>query len=228
MRFNQENKDKFTKSAAVIQGNHRRQTKEDVARLTKEYSLHNPAKKVFDNPVGIWEAVQSLGLVHDPTDKDLWAISQLTHTTQVVESMEKDGVTEKELLVTAWLHDLGKLLLLTDEDPANIVCLNYIIDGNAGDGLDSCVCTWNHDEYVYQKLNHLLPKRSAWLLRYHSLHLDNATPYFNQQDKDKVNQWLRPFMKHDKESKSVYNFPQLDWSKHRRLLESYVPGKIVL
>ena len=228
MRFNQENKDKFTKAAAVIQDNHRRQTKEDVARLTREYSLHNPTKKVFDSPVGIWEAIQSLGLVHDPTDKDLWAISQLTHTTQVVESMEKDGVTDEELIVTAWLHDLGKLLLLTDEDPANIVCLNHVVAGNAGAGLDNCVCTWNHDEYAYQKLKHLLPERSAWLLRYHSLHLGQVEPYLNHSDREKVKQWLRPFMKHDKESKSVYNFPQLDWRKHRRLLESYLPGKLVL
>ena len=107
-------------------------------------------------------------------------------------------------------------MLLTDEDPANIVCLNHVVAGNAGAGLDNCVCTWNHDEYAYQKLKHLLPERSAWLLRYHSLHLGQVEPYLNHSDREKVKQWLRPFMKHDKESKSVYNFPQLDWRKHRR------------
>jgi predicted HD phosphohydrolase len=228
MRYNQENKDKFAKVAATIQDNHSRQTKKDVARLTEEYSLHNPTKKVFDNPVGIWEAIQSLGLVHDPTDKDLWAISQLTHTTQVVESMEKDGVIDEELLITAWLHDLGKLLLLTDEDPANIVCLNYVIEGEHGAGLANCICTWNHDEFAYQKLHCLLPERAGWLLRYHSLNLDQAAPYLNQEDWRRVDEWLRPFMQHDKLSKSIYHFPQLNWDYHRQLLETYVSGELIL
>ena len=49
--------------------------------------------------------------------------------------------------VAALIHDVGKLLLLTGEDPANVVCTNWPIgEYDDGCGLDQCVFQWNHAE----------------------------------------------------------------------------------
>jgi len=41
--------------------------------------------------------------------------SQLTHTLQVLESMEKAGIIDREFLATSLIHDLGKLASLKGE-----------------------------------------------------------------------------------------------------------------
>jgi hypothetical protein len=52
------------------------------------------------------------------------------------------------MIITALIHDLGKLLLLTDEDPAHVVCENSPIgDYPSGVGFNNCVFQWNHDEF---------------------------------------------------------------------------------
>jgi hypothetical protein len=218
--------DNFAADALVIQHKHLAQTSDSVRDLNAKYSTSK--LKIFSEGIGVWDAIQKLGFVHDPTDKQLKAVSQLTHSIQVVDSMLRAGVTDEELLIVAWVHDLGKLLLLTDEDPANVVCLNRVIEGKAGAGLDNCVCSWNHDEYIYLKLRNLLPERSGWLLRYHSLNLKQTEPYLNQKDRWRLQNWLQPFMGHDKLSKSLYNFPKLDWDFHRRLLEKHLTDKLIL
>lgn len=207
-----------------IQLDHLKQTIEDVEQLNATYAKVNPFKRIFNKPIGIWDAIMHLGFVHDPTDKDLLAVSQLTHTIQVVNSMDEAGIKDEDMLVTAWLHDIGKLLLLTDEDPANIVCLNYVIKGNNEAGLNNCVCSWNHDEFAYIKFGNILSERGAWLLRYHSLNLNIVEPYLSENDKIKIEKWLKPFMLHDRCSKSISYFPRIDISWHQNLLEKHLPG----
>ena len=54
-----------------------------------------------------------------------------------------------EFIVAGLVHDIGKILMLTDEDMANIVCCNTPI-GTAwqpGIGFDNIKFQWNHDEY---------------------------------------------------------------------------------
>jgi hypothetical protein len=218
----------FDQAAKAIQQRHASQTPELVTTLQQRYDQAKPQVQVFPAAISPWDALCQLAFVHDPTDKQLRAVSQLTHTLQVVDSMERQGETDEELLVAAWLHDLGKLLLLGSEDPANIVCLNYVVAGEQRAGLAHCVCTWNHDDYAYQKIKGYVPERTEWLLRYHSLSLKQVEPYLNDQDRQRIRDWLLPFEEHDKRSKSLHHFPRLDLDKHRRMLERHLPKELIL
>jgi predicted HD phosphohydrolase len=51
----------------------------------------------------------------DPTNFFMFTGSQLTHTLQALESMEKAGITDREFLATTLIHDLGKLASLKGE-----------------------------------------------------------------------------------------------------------------
>ena len=51
----------------------------------------------------------------------LLGASQFSHIRQVLAAMERDGVTHPDLHVAALVHDLGKVLLLTNETPENVI-----------------------------------------------------------------------------------------------------------
>jgi hypothetical protein len=61
-----------------------------------------------------------------------------------------------------------------------------------------------------------------------SLNLKQTEPYWDAEDRRRIEQWLRPFEVHDKRSKSLHHFPMLDLDKHRRLLEKHLPKEILL
>jgi len=218
----------FNNIAIEIQKRHRTQTVDTILQLRLDYAYDNHSRRMFQDPISVWDAIMSLAFVNDPTDKQLKAISQLTHTIQVVDSMHRHGVTDEEFFIAAWLHDLGKILLNGTEDPANIVCLNIVIEGEPKAGLDNCICTWNHDDYAFQKFQNLVPEHIAWLLRYHSLNLKEVEPYLNHSDNSRVHDLLIPFSKHDKLSKSLYHFPKINLDWHRRIIEKHLPEKVIL
>jgi hypothetical protein len=56
----------------------------------------------------------------DPTNFFMFTGSELTHTLQVLESMEKAGITDREFLATTLIHDLGKLASLKGEKWENL------------------------------------------------------------------------------------------------------------
>jgi predicted HD phosphohydrolase len=56
----------------------------------------------------------------DPTNFFMFTGSQLTHTLQALESMEKAGITDREFLATTLIHDLGKLASLQGEQWENL------------------------------------------------------------------------------------------------------------
>ena len=79
-------------------------------------------------------------------------------------------------------------------------------DGHCG--LDNVICSWGHDEYLYQILknsNHILPPEALYIIRYHSLyayHTHGAYKYFaNDKDKEMF-EWLKLFNKYDLYTKS--------------------------
>ena len=214
-------KSNFDDAALLIKKKHFQQTVSDIKNLKIKYQ-----KPIFGF-VPIWQLVEKLNFCIDPTDKILYKTNQMIHLSQVIHSMEKDGLKDELLYVIAILHDLGKLLLLTNEDPANIVCDNDVV-GNypSGIGLDNCVNNWNHDEIAYERLKNFLPKNMAWLIRYHSINIKRNQNFMNDDDKNLCESLLIPFSKHDKLSKS-HNLPLIDWDKYRKLCEKHLPDRII-
>ncbi|HAC64738.1 MAG TPA: hypothetical protein DCF68_14680 [Cyanothece sp. UBA12306] len=212
----------FSQRALSIYQKHWEQTVQTVEELKKKY------EKPVLGEIQIWQAIELLGRCIDPTDTTLYCLSQLTHSLQVVEGMEQDGITDPELLIAALVHDLGKILLLTDEAPENVVCVNTPIGNNQeGIGLDNCVFQWNHDEYIYARLKDYLPDHIAWLLRYHSIRIAQSEPFMDNRDKDYTERYLIPFRKYDIGTKSVYNLPQKNLGDYHQLLEQFFPKAIV-
>jgi len=214
----------FKVQAREIHNRHRSQNTTDIQRLNDKYQTTT----IFEKPIQVWDAIEKLGLVADPTDRELYAVSQWVHTLQVIEGMEQAGVKNEEMIFAAWVHDLGKLLLLTNEDPANIVCDNFVVEGNDGNGLDRCFLNWNHDEWVYLKLKDFVSEEVAWLIRYHSINLDSCSRYFDQHDRQYAEKYLDEFKKYDKGTKSIYNIPCVDIQKHRRIVEKFLPEPLIL
>jgi predicted HD phosphohydrolase len=177
--------------------------------------------------VRVWDQIQRLALCIDPTDSRLYTTSQLTHVLQVIEAMESDGVLTPDLLLAALVHDLGKLLLLTDEDPANVVCMNHPIgDYPDGVGLDNVVVQWNHDELGYSRLVGLVPDRVSWLVRYHSLDPVAHRPLMDDRDRGYA-ELLELFFHYDHDTKSAYHRPTIRIGDYRDIVEAAFPEPIL-
>ena len=72
-------------------------------------------------------------------------------------------------------------------------------------GLDNCMCSWGHDEFLYRILTdsrnkHTLPKEGLWMIRYHSLYPWHSGGEYrlleNNQDKE-MKKWVQLFNKYD-------------------------------
>jgi len=211
-------KNNFEEKGKKICNEHKEQKVADVEYLNDKYEK----KTIFEKNINTWEAIQKLSQVCDTTDPDLYCVSQWVHTLQVVEAMEINKVKDEMMFVAGWVHDLGKLLLATDEDPMNVVCTNYVIQGEERSGLDNCVLHWNHDEFVFIKLKNMMPYEYLWLIRYHSIEMRLCETYFNDNDKRLVEKFLIPFKNYDKKSKSIFNFPKLNLDYYRKIIEKNI------
>lgn len=213
-------KELFEREALNIHSRHRSQTLEDVAALNEKYKTPAIGKMMVS------EAVMKLNLVTDPTDKELYEVTQWGHCVQVVVMMEREGVTNEEFLVSGLVHDLGKILLHTGEDPANVVCDNFPVGVYPEkSGLDNVVFQWNHDEFGYMRLKNHMPEHLAKLIRYHSIN-PSTLKYLSAADTWLYEKYLRPFRRYDKLSKSVTEMPQIDVDKYMKLLDKWFPSPI--
>ena len=214
--------DEFMVSAKAIEQRHTIQDRELVDRLRVRHGA-----PVFGR-VGMWDLLLMLGQCIDPSDSSLRCVSQLTHSLQVADSMHAAGIADSDLVVAALVHDLGKLLLLTGEDPANIVGTSHPIGRHpSGGGLDQCVMQWNHDQIIYLRLKDHVPDHLAWLLRYHSIDPVRCRRLMDGRDIDYTNRFLKPFMVHDTGSKSMSHIPVRPLDAYRDLIESYFPEPIL-
>lgn len=211
----------FSCYASEIKKNHWNQDIEIIQKLNEKY------RKIIFGHIEPWSLIEKLALCVDPTDKELYCTSQWIHTWQVIENMEKENVKDEELIVAAIIHDLGKVLLLTDELPENIVCDNGIV-GNYQEniGWKNCITHWNHDEFVYMKFLNYLSNDYLWLIRYHSINIKSAYSYADDYDKRMIEKFLLPFSIHDKNTKSIYKIPKLNLEKYRKIIEKHLPRKI--
>ena len=131
------------------------------------------------------------------------------------------------MLLTALIHDLGKLLLLTDEDPAHIVCMNAIIGHpEPGVGLDACTIQWNHDEFAWSRFRDLVPDHVAWMIRYHSIDLEAVAPFMDDRDRRYADRYLRTFSHYDHETKSAHLRPSIRLDSYRDLVEEAFPDPV--
>jgi hypothetical protein len=128
------------------------------------------------------------------------------------------------LVLAALVHDLGKVLLLTDEAPENVVCMNRPVRVcRPGEGLDNCVFQWNHDEFAYSRLKDHLPDGLAWLVRYHSILPATCEEYMDARDRDYFERYLKPFARYDHGTKSPVYLPQRRLDDYRSIVERALP-----
>ena len=213
-------RDEQDAAAQMIVARHNAQTPADVQRLSEKY-----AKPILGE-VNTWDLLMMLGACVDPTDGALATASQLVHVLQTLEAMISDGVTDEDLLVVGLVHDIGKVLLLTDEDPANVVCMNRFIAGEPGGGLDQGTTQWNHDEFAYTRLMDVLPRDLALLVRYHSVMPRDLEPYLASSDRAFAERLHGPFFRYDQESKSAVRRPRLSLEDFRDLIRRRLPSRL--
>jgi hypothetical protein len=213
--------EQFGRRAQDIIARHNAQTVDDVAALRDKYATPTLGNR---RP---WDLVEMMGQCIDPTDSHLYCASQQMHVLQMLDAMENEGAATDDFVLVALVHDLGKVLLLTDEAPENIVCFNRpLATGAAGCGWDNCVFQWNHDEWAYMRLKDHLPDGLAWLVRYHSVLPASCAEYMDARDRAYVERYLKPFYRYDHMTKSPLNVPQRRISHYRAVIERALPATL--
>lgn len=222
LRGDPEYREWFAANVAPIRDRHDSQSLELIEGLRRRY-----AAPIFGR-VRVWELIERLGACVDPTDERLYCASQLVHVRQMLDEMERDGVASESAVLVTLLHDLGKLLLLVGEDPANVVCMNGLVgDPEDRSGLDNCVVQWNHDEFAYERLKGLIDDDLAWLIRYHSLEIGPARRVMDAGDRERTARLLEPFAHYDHATKSPFHLPATPLQKYRDIIEQAFPKPIL-
>jgi inositol oxygenase len=172
--------------------NHTHQTLNFVLAQKKKYYPLNKLR------MSIWEAMEKLDAIVDESDPDLDS-AQTVHAFQTAERLRKDG-HPRWLILTGFIHDLGKVLILFGEPqwavvgdtfPVGCAYSNKVIffdyfthnrDMNNRKlqttygmyqphcGLDNVHMSWGHDEYLYQVTKKYLPDAASYIIRYHSFY----------------------------------------------------------
>jgi inositol oxygenase len=148
--------------------------------------------------MSVWEAIEGLDAVVDQSDPDL-GLTQLDHSLQTAEALRADGAP-RWLVLTGFLHDLGKVLCLWGEPQWAVVGDTFpvgcafdgrivfpeLFDANPdrrdprlasrdgiyteGCGLSNVLLSWGHDEYLYHVVKDHLPEPALAIIRYHSFY----------------------------------------------------------
>jgi len=215
-------KNEFIERARLIYNRHLGQTRETAAALYKKY------EKPVLGKTRVWNLIELLAQCVDPSDPALFCVSQLVHTLQVADGMERDGIRDVDLLLAGLIHDLGKILLLTGEAPENVVCNNMPIGNHEkGIGLDNCIFQWNHDQFIYSRLKDSVPDHVAWLIRYHSVYIPACEQLMDERDRNYAERYLHVFERYDKGTKSIYHLPERATDRYRALIEDAFPEPVV-
>ena len=197
------------------------QTLEDFVALSDKYSA--PVLGY----VRVWNLLTRLAECIDPFDWSLGCTSQLTHALQVIEGMQRDGVSDPDLLLSALVHDIGKLLLLTGEDPVNLGGGNAPIGVfEPGSGFDNCTFQWSHGEFGYMRLRDYVPDHVAWLVRYHSMSIARCEHLMDERDERYFRQYYSVFSQYDRRTKSRFEPPRTLIGDYRDLVEEAFPKPI--
>jgi hypothetical protein len=196
-------------------------TPQTVEELSERYR-----EPVF-GVIPVWDVVEMLSHVIDVMDPDLMNVSQEVHVLQVLEAMASEGVDDETLFLAGVLHDLGKVLILVGEDPANLFGTTLLIDeGEPGGGLDDSVLQWGADEFAYARFAGRVPDHVAWLIRYHSIVPDECVHLMDDRDRDYFERYLKDFSRWDRDAKSFHRVPRTRMRDYRDLVEAALPDPI--
>ncbi len=170
--------------------NHRHQTLEFVLAKKRQYL------PLRTRTMSIWDAMQLMSTLSDDSDPDT-ELPQIEHALQSAEAARADG-RPRWFVVTAFIHDLGKVLchfgepqwaVVGDTFPVGCAFSDKIVypelfadnpDRLAhptlhgiyepGCGLGRVHLSWGHDEYLYQVVKDHLPDEALSMIRYHSFY----------------------------------------------------------
>jgi inositol oxygenase len=172
--------------------NHANQTRDFVLAKKQQYGALNMRRMT------VWEAMEFLNTLVDDSDPDT-DLSQIDHCLQSAEAARRDG-HPRWMIMTALVHDLGKILCLYGEpqwavvgdtfpvgcawsdkivfheffaaNPDRQVPLYQTLHGvyEPGCGLDQIDLSWGHDEYLYHVMKPHLPPEALAIIRYHSFY----------------------------------------------------------
>lgn len=172
--------------------NHTHQTLSFVLKQKKKYYPLNKMRMT------IWDAMEKLDAIIDESDPDLDK-GQIIHALQTAERLRKDN-QPRWLILTGFIHDLGKVLILFDEPQWAVVGDTFPVGCAYSDkivfsdyfnnnpdvnnrrlqetygiykphcGLDNVHMSWGHDEYLYQVVKRYLPDPALYIIRYHSFY----------------------------------------------------------
>jgi inositol oxygenase len=182
-----------------------RDTVRDFCRLNHQFQTYDfvLGKKEnflrFDRKeMTVFEALDFLNTLVDDSDPDI-ELDQLQHLLQTSESIRADG-HEDWFVVTALLHDLGKVLCLFGEPQWAVVGDTFPVGCKFSDrivypeffannpdnddpryntrlgvysqgcGLSNVHLSWGHDEYMYHLMENYLPDSALYMIRYHSFY----------------------------------------------------------
>lgn len=148
--------------------------------------------------MSIWDAIKALDSIVDESDPDLQAPQSL-HAFQTAESLRRDG-HPRWLILTGFLHDLGKVLILFGEPQWAVVGDTFPVGCAYSEkvvyplffadnpdmqraefqtlygiyephcGLSNVRMSWGHDEYLYQVMKNYLPEEALYIIRFHSFY----------------------------------------------------------
>lgn len=172
--------------------NHENQTVAFVLEKEQQYYSLQKGKK------SIWEAAEFLNTMVDDSDPDT-DLTQIEHLLQTSEAIRRDG-HPRWMVLTGFLHDLGKCLCLYGEPQwavvgdtfpvgcawsPDIVYPEYFAnnpDRNVPEyqtkygiyepncGLDNLHMSFSHDGYIAKVMEPYLNIEALYMLRYHSFY----------------------------------------------------------
>lgn len=172
--------------------NHTNQTLSFVLKQKKNYYALDKKR------MSIWQAMKALDDIIDESDPDMHN-AQTIHAFQTAERLRKDG-HPRWLILTGFIHDLGKMLILFGEPQwavvgdtfpvgcaysDKVIFFDYLSDNpdmnnrklqtqygiyQSNCGLDNIHMSWGHDEYLYQVVKRYLPDEALYIIRYHSFY----------------------------------------------------------
>jgi inositol oxygenase len=172
--------------------NHENQTVDFVRGKEKEYYGLTKGMKT------IWEAAEFLNTLVDDSDPDT-DLTQIEHLLQTSEAIRRDG-QPRWMVLTGFLHDLGKCLCLYGEPQwcvvgdtfpvgcawsKDIVFHEYFAknpDAGVAEyqtkygiyephcGLENVLMSFGHDGYIAEVMKPYLPIEALYMLRFHSFY----------------------------------------------------------